>query len=921
MTRWLLVIAFAMQPLLACGAPQVLASGEYKIYMDDTPRWVKTLPQPPLSGGASGTDAATIELLDTQVAVLPGEVTAYRRLISHVLNQVGADGASHLQIPFIPDFETLTVHGVWVTRANDRVSRLDASSIRLAATEPDLDRRIYRGVVTAAVFIKDLRPGDVLEISYSISGSNPVLGEHLLGSFPLALPVPVKLLHARLFAPTDRRFDLKSFNSAAQPVVRAEAGYTDTTLLLRDVPKYEAEPRTPPESSTLPFAQFSDFHSWAEVNDWAQTLFTGKGKLPAELQGRVQEWQAQSRNPQDAARLALDYVQKEIRYVAVALGESTLRPAAPEDVVRRGFGDCKDKSLLLATLLRSMGIPATPALVSTKWEGTAFDMLPSVEPLDHAIVMAEIDGQKYWLDGTLEYQAGPLSARFAGSYGKALVVGREGYGVEAVSPPAGYSSGRVTTHRFVVRSFAEPVDLFIQSSDRGIFADLMRVSVQSDRGAVEREALERYRRLYPSIRLADGLQAATDERTGELNAGLHFVIPDFFEYREGVLKGRVVAAQLWLAVGSIEPRDRKAAYRLRYPESIVQDIVIEFPESVPLTSAEPISIEDDYLACVFRKRYEDPKLLLHFECKTLAPSVPANAIASHRELRKRITEWLAVQFRIPTGPADLRNAGGMKPPGSRSASVAEALLAESAEQERTITADIGSGRLSEKQLSHAYLSRAWVREQLGRYEAALEDGKRALELDPTNADAAETIAVDLRMLRRFDEARQQYQWAAEHLHGHYGLHQGRGQLSYYAGRFAEAQADFRRAVELAKEDDAYQHALIWLFLASARMGGDPKAEVEPYLDAPRNSWPAPAARLLAGRTDVQSVLEAARDADEKTALKRLCEAQFFIGEYYLIQGDVAKANQAFEEAVATGVRQYVEYVYAQWELQRTAASR
>ena len=72
---------------------------------------------------------------------------------------------------------------------------------------------------------------------------------------------------------------------------------------------------------------------------------------------------------------------------------------------------------------------------------------------------------------------------------------------------------------------------------------------------------------------------------------------------------------------------------------------------------------------------------------------------------------------------------------------------------------------------------------------------------------------------------------------------------------------------------------------------------------------------------VEALLEAARNADETTALKRLCEAHFFIGQYYLLKGESANANRAFQQAIATDVRQYVEFVYAKWELQRTSASK
>jgi lipoprotein NlpI len=115
--------------------------------------------------------------------------------------------------------------------------------------------------------------------------------------------------------------------------------------------------------------------------------------------------------------------------------------------------------------------------------------------------------------------------------------------------------------------------------------------------------------------------------------------------------------------------------------------------------------------------------------------------------------------------------------------------------------------------------------------------------------------------------------------------------------------------------------LIWLFLATAKAGGDAKAEVQPHLSAMGDGWPAPAVKLLMGTMDVDAVLEAARNDDEVNAVKNLCEAYFFIGQYYLLNGQLDNADRAFHQAIATDVRQYIEFVYAKWELQRTSASR
>ena len=102
---------------------------------------------------------------------------------------------------------------------------------------------------------------------------------------------------------------------------------------------------------------------------------------------------------------ALQWVQGEIRYFSVSLGESTHRPHDPAWVVQRRYGDCKDKTYLLVSLLRELGIDAQPMLVSLQSRRMPAKLLPSPEVFDHAIVRVRLQGKSYYLDGTRPAQS------------------------------------------------------------------------------------------------------------------------------------------------------------------------------------------------------------------------------------------------------------------------------------------------------------------------------------------------------------------------------------------------------------------------------------------------------------------------------------------------------------------------------------
>jgi transglutaminase-like putative cysteine protease len=76
----------------------------------------------------------------------------------------------------------------------------------------------------------------------------------------------------------------------------------------------------------------------------------------------------------EAARLIYNWVAQNIEYLAVFLNESAgYVPHKPTEILRNGYGDCKDHVLLMQTLLKAKGIDSVP--VSIDW-GDMFQTLP-----------------------------------------------------------------------------------------------------------------------------------------------------------------------------------------------------------------------------------------------------------------------------------------------------------------------------------------------------------------------------------------------------------------------------------------------------------------------------------------------------------------------------------------------------------------
>jgi len=71
-----------------------------------------------------------------------------------------------------------------------------------------------------------------------------------------------------------------------------------------------------------------------------------------------------------------------------------------------------------------------------------------------------------------------------------------------------------------------------------------------------------------------------------------------------------------------------------------------------------------------------------------------------------------------------------------------------------------------------------------------------------------------------------------------------------------------------------------------------------------------------GKKSPDEVLRAAQNSDPSKQKEHLCEAQFYVGEYALLQGKTSEAAKFFKAAFDGCPTNFVEYAGAKAELDR-----
>jgi hypothetical protein len=110
---------------------------------------------------------------------------------------------------------------------------------------------------------------------------------------------------------------------------------------------------------------------------------------------------------------AFGTVRKNIRYHADFSENHSFIPRPINLVIKNGYGDCKEMASLLTMMLRSKGLNAGVALITSPGSEQGLDSLPSLGWFNHAITYVENpDGTMHLLDPTVSHGPYKFSAYY-----------------------------------------------------------------------------------------------------------------------------------------------------------------------------------------------------------------------------------------------------------------------------------------------------------------------------------------------------------------------------------------------------------------------------------------------------------------------------------------------------------------------------
>lgn len=200
------------------------------------------------------------------------------------------------------------------------------------------------------------------------------------------------------------------------------------------------------------------------------------------------------------------------------------------------------------------------------------------------------------------------------------------------------------------------------------------------------------------------------------------------------------------------------------------------------------------------------------------------------------------------------------------------------------------------------------------FREAIETFSRGLRIEPNNAVLLRWRGHRYLSTRQFDKALADLTRGAKLDSTIYGIWYHLGVVQFVRGDFAAAAQSFTRAQPKAPDAGELAGSTDWLWMSLSRAGR--RGEAQAMLDRHPDSLATTVAyaqrlRLYRGEIKPDDVLSPADTADVQVAT-----LAFGLGNWYLIQGDSARAKTWFERSIRSGGWPGFGFIASEAELRR-----
>ena len=332
----------------------------------DAPQWMRAQANVTLPAYDEKTNAVLL-YSETNVTVISADKIRTQVREAYKILRPEGRRQGRVSVFFNPQRKIKSLHG-WCIPAQGKdyeVKDKDAVDVSLNMQGAELidDTKLRVIEIPAA------EPGNIIGYEYEVE-ERPFFLQEI---WYFQEHEPVRESHYSLQLPPGWEFKASWLN---HPEVKENVtGNNLWQWAVSDVKAIRAEPAMPPVRGAMgqmvvtffaPGGVKNGFAEWNDLGKWVNVLLAGRGEASPEIKQEVTTLTAGKNTPLEKMQAIAQFVQHDIRYVAIELGIGGWQPHPAPEVFSHRYGDCKDKALLMRSMLHEIGVDSFQVAINTE---------------------------------------------------------------------------------------------------------------------------------------------------------------------------------------------------------------------------------------------------------------------------------------------------------------------------------------------------------------------------------------------------------------------------------------------------------------------------------------------------------------------------------------------------------------------------
>jgi tetratricopeptide (TPR) repeat protein len=410
------------------------------------------------------------------------------RILGKIFNKQAINDYSQIPIVFNSYYEDAVLDFARVIYSDGSKRDISGDAVQIK-TLPDFhEGSQYTDNRYLSFSLSGLEPGAAFEYQATISQKIPIIeGEWfdnhwfagmLRNMSPPYEPRidPVLTSQFTLRVPSGREFQYNFTVGSYEPVKTILKDQDEYKWILKNLPAIHSEALMPDFGSLSPTLIISTLKDWSQLNRWAFDILMSKIEVSPEIKDLSLKLTQNATTNDEKTRSVANYIQNSIQYVYADLDRGGYTPHMAGEVLKSRYGDCKDQTILLISMLKAIGIKAYPALISP-YPYEEFMQIPTIY-FAHLITYIPQSDKDIWLDMTSPVTPYPLLA-FPDQNRTAFVITETGG--RLIKTPASSAEDNTSGFNLVTSFEKETCRIRITISASGAQSDaLKQIFIQAD---------------------------------------------------------------------------------------------------------------------------------------------------------------------------------------------------------------------------------------------------------------------------------------------------------------------------------------------------------------------------------------------------------------------------------------------------------